>query len=289
MRMRMRHGVLAAAGCLAALLPLSGCGTAGSPASASATPTPTAGSPTAGSSPADGQAAGSPAAGGPAGDGSVAGEGRTAPDGAVRHVGAFFHAGSDHFCSGAVVAGADVDLVVTAAHCVAPGGAASDDIEFAPAYGHGTAPYGRWKAARVIVDPQWAAGADPDLDVAFVELAPRDGRRISDLLGADRIGFQPAAGTVRLTGYPNGAADAVTCLGTTSRPSPGQLRIACTGYPDGTSGSPWLAGWDPVSGTGTVVGVIGGYQQGGDTDDVSYSSYFGDAVRQLYLRATARR
>jgi hypothetical protein len=33
--------------------------------------------------------------------------------------------------------------------------------------------------------------------------------------------------------------------------------------------------------------VIGGYQQGGDTDSVSYSSYFGPAIRTLYEQAVA--
>jgi hypothetical protein len=33
--------------------------------------------------------------------------------------------------------------------------------------------------------------------------------------------------------------------------------------------------------------VIGGYQEGGDTDAVSYSSYFGSGIRQLYQRAEA--
>jgi V8-like Glu-specific endopeptidase len=285
--MWVRRRVVAAAGCVAALLPLSGCGGGPVPAPGRAGPPPAA-------APASGPAPSGPTTGGPAESGPAAasgpvadGQGRTAPDGAVRHVGALFHAGSDHFCSGAVVVGAGADLVVTAAHCVAAAGAAPyDDLEFAPAYGHGTAPYGRWKAARITVDPRWTAGADPDLDVAFVELAPRAGRRVSDLVGADRIGFGPAAGgTVRLTGYPDGADDAITCLGTPTRPSAGQLRVACTGYTAGTSGSPWQAGADP--GSATIVGVIGGYQQGGDTADVSYSSYFGADVRQLYQLAVA--
>ncbi|HST64015.1 MAG TPA: trypsin-like peptidase domain-containing protein [Mycobacteriales bacterium] len=294
--------VLTAAGCVAATLsactnataaapgPAAGAATP-VPAPAAAAPTagvPTAGVPTAGVPTAAASSAGARSPGPAAADG----QGRTAPDGVVRHVGALFHAGSGHFCTGALVAGGAADLVVTAAHCVSAGAGAPvyAGLDFAPAYGHGTAPYGRWAAARVTVDPRWTAAADPDLDVAFVELAPRDGRRLSDLLGADRIGFGPAAGaTVRLTGYPDGADDAVTCLGTPTRPSAGQLRIACTGYPDGTSGSPWLTGWDPDTGTGTVVGVIGGYQQGGTDADVSYSPYFGADVRQLYARATAAR
>jgi hypothetical protein len=36
-----------------------------------------------------------------------------------------------------------------------------------------------------------------------------------------------------------------------------------------------------------VIGVIGGYQQGGDTDAVSYSAVFGDRVASLYQEAEA--
>jgi hypothetical protein len=35
------------------------------------------------------------------------------------------------------------------------------------------------------------------------------------------------------------------------------------------------------------VGVIGGYQEGGDTDDVSYAASFGDHVRALFAEAVA--
>jgi hypothetical protein len=65
-----------------------------------------------------------------------------------------------------------------------PGRAAYADLEYAPAYPNGTAPYGMWKAARVTLDPRWTRGADPDLDVAFIELAPRDGERVTDVVGA---------------------------------------------------------------------------------------------------------
>lgn len=198
--------------------------------------------------------------------------------------------GSGHFCSGTVVTGGAADLVVTAAHCVSAthGAALRSGLEYAPSYRQGTSPYGRWEATRVFVDPRWTATGDPDLDVAFIDLAPRDGKRVADVVGAQRIAFNtPSAGTVRLTGYPSGADDPVTCLGTIGRRSDGQLRVACTGYRAGTSGSPWLTDFDPASRTWAVVGVIGGDELGGDSDDVSYSPYFGTDVRKLYEQAVA--
>jgi hypothetical protein len=90
---------------------------------------------------------------------------------------------------------------------------------------------------------------------------------------------------VRLTGYPDGADDPLTCLGTMTRRADGQLRVACTGYAPGTSGTPWLTDFDRDAHAWTVVGVIGGYQLGGDTDDVSYSPYFGADVQHLYQQA----
>ena len=217
------------------------------------------------------------------------GIGRVASEHAARHAGTLLRAGTGgHFCSGTVVTGGGVDLVVTAAHCVTsgPGPVGYAYLEYAPAYRNGTAPFGVWKAARVTVDPRWTEDADPDLDVAFIELAPRNGRRVADVLGAERIAFGgPARGTVRLTGYPDGADDPLTCLGTMTRRDDGQLRVECTGYAPGTSGTPWLTDFDPVTRTWAVVGVIGGYQQGGDTDDVSYSPYFGADVQHLYQQA----
>ena len=58
-------------------------------------------------------------------------------------------------------------------------------------------------------------------------------------------------------------------------------------YPDGTSGSPFLVQMNQATGEGTVAGVIGGYQQGGDSPSVSYSIAFGSNVGTLYQSAAA--
>ena len=51
-----------------------------------------------------------------------------------------------------------------------------------------------------------------------------------------------------------------------------QSRSECAGDrgdTGGTSGSPWVRNFNARTGTGTIVGVIGGYQQGGDLPAVS--------------------
>jgi hypothetical protein len=104
----------------------------------------------------------------------------------------------------------------------------------------------------------------------------------ANLLGVDRDHRLP----VKVTGYPSSGDLPITCSNTSQEQSPTQLRIDCPDYTGGTSGSPWVTDFDPATTTGTVVGVIGGYQRGGDTPDTSYSSYFGEDVQALYDRAT---
>jgi hypothetical protein len=54
--------------------------------------------------------------------------------------------------------------------------------------------------------------------------------------------------------------------------------FTCAGYPDGTSGAPFLR---REGGLDEVVGVIGGLHQGGCTSTVSYSAPFTAATLRL--------
>ena len=60
------------------------------------------------------------------------------------------------------------------------------------------------------------------------------------------------------------------------------MEFYCHGFWTGTSGGPWIIGYNARNGTGTVFGVIGGYELGGDYEWASYSAYFGSAARTLY-------
>ncbi|MEU8632957.1 trypsin-like serine protease [Amycolatopsis sp. NPDC048633] len=192
----------------------------------------------------------------------------------VSPVGALFANGS-HFCTASVVHSGAGDLVLTAAHCVQSG------MSFAPGYHDGVAPLGMWTVTGVAVADGWTSSADPDLDFAFLTVQqPGNPASLESLTGANVLGtgrgFDHA---ITLTGYPDTTDSPVVCTGTTTRFETYQLRVACPGFPDGTSGGPWVTG-------GAVIGVIGGYQLGGDTPDVSYSAYFDDDIAKLYASVT---
>jgi V8-like Glu-specific endopeptidase len=208
-------------------------------------------------------------------------------------VGALFSqdGGASHFCTASVVASPRHDLLITAAHCInggKNGGGYAKDLVFVPGYRDGSQPYGVWRVSKLFVAPQWARSSNPDYDVGFVALDDNGGKNIQDVLGANHVGFNPRfQSLVHVTGYPDKSDAPVTCRNLTAKQSATQLRFSCHGFFGGTSGSPWVARFNPLTRTGTIIGVIGGYQAGGDTDSVSYSSYFGDGIRGLYEEAEA--
>ena len=224
--------------------------------------------------------------------GQTASSHTTGPGDALR-VGALFEhdASGNHFCTASVVSSPGKDLLITAAHCINGGRGSSgykSNIVFIPGYRDGQEPFGVWTPAHLLVAPQWASSSDPDFDVGFVVLQPHNGENIQHVLGANQLGTDTGYRyLVHVTGYPNGADAPITCVNWTSRQSDTQLRFACEGYTGGTSGSPWVTRFNVLSRTGTIVGLIGGYQEGGDTPSVSYSPRLGPGIQHLYQQAIA--
>ncbi|MFE6690459.1 trypsin-like serine peptidase [Streptomyces sp. NPDC057743] len=207
-------------------------------------------------------------------------------------VGAVFsHNGTgDHFCTGSVVDSPKKTIVITAAHCIhtGKGGSYQSDLAFVPGYRNGKAPNGVWTISKMIVDPHWAQSSDPAYDVGFVVVDKLKGKRIADVLGANRFGYNVGYDKfVKVTGYPASGDSPISCANKTVRFQTNQMKVDCTGYSGGTSGSPWLTNFDRTTRTGEVIGVIGGYQTGGSTDDTSYSPYFNDAIKSLYDKAVS--
>jgi hypothetical protein len=208
------------------------------------------------------------------------------------------HGKLTHFCTATVVHSPAGDLLITAAHCMrgrslSPAGA----IVFAPGYHGDTFPFGRWVVRASFTDRQWRRHRDPDDDFAFL-LAGRPGRRIERYTGAQRLATgTPLPARVRVIGYPDAAGRPVICANR-ARPARlpfplhghhlSQLVFDCGGYTDGTSGGPFLFHVRKSTGIGSVIGVIGGYQQGGSTPSVSYSARFRANMAALYRSVISR-
>ncbi|HET9173525.1 MAG TPA: trypsin-like serine protease [Actinospica sp.] len=216
----------------------------------------------------------------------------------VSQVGAMFStsdgsiSGQGHYCTGSVVNSPEGDIVVTAAHCVYDSSGVYTDIAFVPGYHDGEDPYGVWIPSAVIVPPQWASDSDPNYDVAFLVVHEEgSGTKIQDVVGGDDLGLSPGyTNLTQVIGYPESTEEPVNCTNYTSEFSDSslttpQLQFDCDNYPGGTSGGPFLQAVDSTTDLGTIVGVIGGYEAGGDDPDVSYSVYFGDWVGSLYAQA----
>jgi V8-like Glu-specific endopeptidase len=191
-----------------------------------------------------------------------------------------------HFCTASVVNSPNGDLAITAAHCVS---GLSGIVLFVPGYDEGATPYGVWTVNAVYVDKAWSTSANPDDDIAFLRVSqPGSIVPIEDVTGAEQLATgTPARQLVQVIGYPDGSDQAITCQNWTKEPMEDQLEFDCGAYTDGTSGGPFLAAVNPATGQGTLIGVIGGYEQGGYTPAVSYSAMFGPNVAALYRTAVA--
>ncbi|MFU9036876.1 MULTISPECIES: trypsin-like serine peptidase [Streptomyces] len=213
-------------------------------------------------------------------------------------VGVLFSVDGDaraHHCTASVVHSPHRNLILTAGHCN-PG----DRAAFVPQYRSGaqTQPYGVWAIDESFAYPdRGTTGDKSDLDFAFATVEhDADGRALEDVTGGNILAPTPGyTNDVTVIGYPTVRNDpedrAVRCATRTSRlAGTDQLRMECGGFYGGTSGSPWLAGFDERTGTGRIIGLIGGLNGGGpkgpNSDRVSYSPYFGAKILSLYARAT---
>jgi V8-like Glu-specific endopeptidase len=200
--------------------------------------------------------------------------------------------GQGHYCTGSVVNSPEGDVIVTAAHCVYDSSGVYTDIAFVPGYHDGQDPYGVWIPSAVVVAPQWASGSDPNYDLAFVIVHEAgSSAKIQDVVGGDQLGLGPGyADLTQVIGYPENTEQPIRCTNYTKQVTDPtlttpQLEFDCADYPGGTSGAPFIQDVDANTGLGTVVGVIGGFEAGGDTPDVSYSTYFSGWVGSLFAQA----
>lgn len=198
--------------------------------------------------------------------------------GGVPYVGALFDSSNGqpttHFATAFVVASKYGNMLMSAAHVL--DGRNVSNIIFSPGYANGQAPYDLWHVHKAYTDSAWQADQSIDDDFCFLKV----GANIQDRVGSLNLMTGAHPQTCQVIGYPDGLSSPVQATVQAAWHTQGhQLTFTCEGYPNGTSGSPWIIS------DNSAYGLIGGFQQGGATPAVSYSPYFDANVRDLYTAA----
>jgi hypothetical protein len=201
-----------------------------------------------------------------------------------------------YVCSATVVNSSSGDIVATAGHCVwdtETGTGFAKDFLFIPADAdNGTvAPFGRWTALSVDLSPQFSAtaretsqGSTGDgwaFDIAFLKMAPLNGKSIQSVTGGQGIAFGIPVEGITAIGYPSAPPFDGTveryCSSATWQPGDfGDYEINCNMTP-GCSGGSWLTRFDPTRGAGYLVSVTsvggGGVLNGAQLGQAAYTLY----------------
>jgi V8-like Glu-specific endopeptidase len=199
--------------------------------------------------------------------------------------------GVDYVCSAGAVKSQNMDVVVTAGHCVKDGvGAWAENWTFVPGYESGHRPYGVFTARRMSVPERWSENGDDSYDLGMVAVDPSGRRHLNEAVGGQEIGFNTPRGT-RAFGFgfpadpPYDGEHLIYCAGGLHGDPHNQthdqgMRCDLTA---GSSGGPWLSSFDPATGQGVVTSVSSfKYSDDGST---MYGPYFGDQARQLFEAA----
>jgi hypothetical protein len=187
------------------------------------------------------------------------------------------------FCTASIVDSPRGNLILTAAHCL--GKSFAPTLMFAPYYHDHQAPLGEWRVTGQVFPLGWQLSANVNEDFAFLTVSGD----VQARAGAERLGFSwPVPARVRVEAYSLSGALTICSRrpGTITAAGQVQLSFSCPGFADASSGGPFLTGVQGAAGLGTIVGIIGGYQRGGSTPALSYSSPFGTVLHQLYAAVT---
>jgi hypothetical protein len=202
-----------------------------------------------------------------------------------RAVGVLLRAWGAPFCTASVVPSPRGNVIVTAAHCLGP--TLGSPVTFAPYYHNHRAPLGTWQVTGQAFASGWLERRNANVDFAFLTVRGD----VQARAGAEAIGYsRPAPALVRVEGYSQQGLLTVCSRrpGVLTEAGQRQLSFDCPGYANASSGGPFLTGINPRTGLGTIVGLIGGYQQGGISPSLSYSSPFGEVIHRLYRSVIAR-
>ncbi|MET7488908.1 trypsin-like peptidase domain-containing protein [Streptomyces sp. NPDC005538] len=196
--------------------------------------------------------------------------------------------GADTWCTATAVKSANRSVVMTAAHCVRRSASPANTnmtMVFVPAYSKGRQPYGAF-AVRTALTPRTFAQEGTNDVAALVVDAGRNGRKLTDAVGATPIAFgRPVGGTVSAFGYPAThpqlGEQLLRCVGTAKKENGTQM-IPCD-MTGGSSGGPWLANFDSATGKGTLVSVNSALDSLQPTK--MYGEILGATAKTMYQRA----
>jgi V8-like Glu-specific endopeptidase len=208
----------------------------------------------------------------------------------VPTVGALFYTTDTtrHFCTASSINSSTRDIILTAAHCVY-GKTYVTNVEYVPEYHNGIEPYGAWPVSNIVVAAGWQKSHNPDLDFAFLAVTPPAGgdQPLESVTGS--LGIAVNRGYVHnpleVIGYNDTDSEAVHCATKSQKYNADYIEFFCHDYWTGTSGGPWIVGYNAKTGGGTVVGNIGGYEGGGDFEWLSYSPYYTETLETLFQQA----
>ncbi|MFZ3471491.1 trypsin-like serine peptidase [Streptomyces sp. 4.24] len=192
-------------------------------------------------------------------------------------------------CSGDSITSANGSTVITAGHCVKYRGAWHTNWIFVPAYNNGNAPYGQWPATKTFATDQWAASEDMNMDVGLAVVAPLNGQKLSQVVGAQGIVFNGGYNKKMYSfGFPAAApydgTKLVYCSANTGKDflltKDHSMSCNMTG---GSSGGPWFQDFNEATGLGTQASVNSfGYTF---LPNRMYGPYFGNEAKAAYDRA----
>jgi V8-like Glu-specific endopeptidase len=243
-----------------------------------------------------------PGGGGQPSSGSVTGARWTGGGSVALTTGKVFFTldGIRYVCSGSAVSSAHGSLVLTAGHCVHHGGsgAFATNWVFYPGYNSGPHPtLGAWTATDLFTTTAWATSPNAYGDDAGLAAVIGGGGTLTGALGAlgatvPSVAFSLATHTdsnYAAFGYPAArkysGATLTYCAGPVRESYDGQssLALACD-MTGGSSGGPWLRGFDATTGTGTINSVVSyGYAS---LKNVLFGPIFDGAEQAVYSSAS---
>ncbi|HET6860182.1 MAG TPA: peptidase [Streptomyces sp.] len=192
-------------------------------------------------------------------------------------------------CSGNAVTSQNGSTVMTAGHCVKYQGGWHTNWVFVPAYNNGQAPYGQWSATKTLATDQWVASEDINYDVGLAVVAPLNGKKLTETVGAQGLQFNGGYNKPMYAfGFPAAApydgSKLIYCSGNTSRDFlfSNDHSLACN-MTGGSSGGPWFSSFNEATGTGLQTSVNSfGYVF---LPNRMFGPYFGNEAKAVYDKA----